>query len=303
MSPPSHGGLRTLPENWRICDEWSNCRMRRLTPPSGPGPAGRHLAYVVASTIRESRLAIGWSQGELARRAGTSQSTESRIERGLTDRVDLAAIGRLLDALQVRAEMKLEAPFLADRRRQRDPAHAHCVAYVARRLTTSEWLVQMEVEIQGKRSHGWIDVLAYRHRDRALLVIEIKTEIEDLGRIERSIGWYVREGPRARHRFGWYPRQSIGALIILDTRATADRLRANRDATAQSFPVRAEELRRWVQGESGLGSGSSRAIAAIDPASRRAAWLRPTVLDGRRSPAAYEDYADFMRHIHRVRRG
>jgi len=243
---------------------------------------------------------MGWTQKVLATRAGTSQATLSRLEAGHIDRADLATIGRLLDALQVRAEIKLEAPFLADRRRQRDRAHAYCVAYIARRLTSSGWDVQREVEIQGKRSHGWIDVLAYRHADRVLLVIEMKTEIEDLGQIERSVGWYLREGSWAAHRFGWYPRQSIGALIVLDTRATADRLRSNREAIAQSFPFRAEWLTSCLRGETAIPKWPVRALAAIDPARRRAMWLRPTVLDGRRSPAAYEDYAEFSRRLARV---
>jgi transcriptional regulator with XRE-family HTH domain len=273
--------------------------MRRLVAPPAPGPAGRHLTYVIASTTRETRLAIGWGQAELARRAGISQSTVSRLERGLLDRVDLAAVGRVFDALGSRLDMRVEVPFLADRRRQQDPAHAHCVAYVSRRLTSAGWVVEREVEVSHGRSHGWIDVLAYRQRDRVLLVIEVKTEIEDLGRIERSMGWYVREGHAAARRLGWYPRQSIGALIVLDTRAIAERLRENREAIAQSFPIRAEGLRRLVRGERGLPSGARLAVAAIDPASRRIEWLRPTVLDGRRSPAAFEDYAGFVRHLRR----
>ena len=274
--------------------------MLRRTHQTGAGPAGRHLGYVIPTAIRETRLAIGWTQKDLALRASTSQATLSRVEAGRIERADLATIGRLLDALQVRAEIKLEAPFLADRQRPRDRAHAYCVAFLARRLTISGWVAEREVEIQGKRSHGWIDVLAYRYRDRALLVIEMKTEIEDLGRIERSLGWYVREGPWAAHQFGWYPRQSIGALIVLDTRATADRLRLNREAIAQSFPLRAEWLTRCLHGETALPQRPLRALAAIDPTSRRATWLRPTVLDGRRSPAAFEDYAEFSRRLARA---
>jgi transcriptional regulator with XRE-family HTH domain len=272
--------------------------MPRVGHQTGTGPTVRHLAYVIPTVIRETRLAIGRTQADLAARASTSQATVSRVEAEQIDRADLATIGRLLDALQVRAEIKLEAPFLADRRRQRDRAHAYCVAFLARRLTMSGWIVEREVEIQGKRSHGWIDVLAYRHMDGALLVIELKTEIEDLGRIERSLGWYLREAPWAVRRFGWHPRQSIGALIVLDTRATADRLRSNRDAFAQSFPFRAEWLTRCLRGETAVRQ--VRALAAIDPASRRATWLRPTVLDGRRSAAAYENYADFSRRLARA---
>jgi transcriptional regulator with XRE-family HTH domain len=271
--------------------------MRRLASSSGQGPAGRHLAYVIASTTRETRLAIGWGQAELARHAGTSQSTVSRLERGLADRVDLATVGRIFDLMGCRLDLRVEAPFLADRRHQADPAHAHCVAYVVRRLTGAGWVTKREVEISHARSHGWIDVLAYRAADRALLVVEMKTDIEDLGRIERSMAWYEREGPMACRRVGWSVRSVIGVLMVLDTGVTQKRLRVNRDALAQTFPMPPRELRRIVEFPKAAIGRAARAIVAIDPSSRRSQWLRPTILQGRYGPAAYADYADFMRHL------
>ncbi len=251
----------------------------------------------MASTTRETRLAIGWGQAEFARRAGTSQSTVSRLERGLLDRVDLATIGRVIDAMGSRLDLRVEAPFLADRRRQQDPAHAKCVAYVVRRLMAAGWVAKREVEIGHARSHGWIDVLAYRATDRALLVVEMKTEIEDLGRIERARTWYEREAETAARRLGWAVRSVGGAIVVLDTEATEMRLRLNRDALVQTFPVRPDEVRRFIEFPGVAISRPARAIVAIDPSSRRSQWLRPTILHGRRGAAAYADYAEFMRRL------
>jgi transcriptional regulator with XRE-family HTH domain len=206
--------------------------MSQRRPQSGPGPIGRYLAYRIPATIRETRLAIGWTQRALAAKANTSQATLSRVEAGQIDRADLATIGRVLDALQVRLEIRVDAPFLADRRPQRDAAHAYCVAFIARRLMPSGWNVRREVEIQGGRSHGWIDVLAYRQGDHALLVIEMKTEIEDLRQIERSMRWYVREAPRG----GTAPRLASTAVDRRvdrsrhagDSRTSAPKSRRNR---------------------------------------------------------------------------
>jgi len=145
--------------------------------------------------------------------------------------------------------------------------------------------------------NGWIDVLGFFSRTGALVVGEVKTEIDDVGHIERAMAWYEREAPSAARRFGWNAHRIVGALIVLDTRATADRLRSNRDAIAQSFPLRADWLTRCLRGEMAIHQGSVRGLAAIDPLSRRTAWLRATVLDGRRSPAAYEDYTEFSRRL------
>jgi HTH-type transcriptional regulator/antitoxin HipB len=51
--------------------------------------------------LRPLRERKGWSQAELARRAGVNQGTISRIEAGHTKGVDLATLDRLARALGV----------------------------------------------------------------------------------------------------------------------------------------------------------------------------------------------------------
>lgn len=59
-------------------------------------------ASAVAAQLRAARLAKGWSQAELAKRAGVEQSTVSRLEAG---KYDLGR--RLLDALADALELEL----------------------------------------------------------------------------------------------------------------------------------------------------------------------------------------------------
>jgi transcriptional regulator with XRE-family HTH domain len=244
--------------------------------------------------IADLRRAIGWSQRELAARAGVSQGLVSAIENGRLPTITLATATRLLEAMGARLILDVAAPFLGDRQLQCDPAHVRCVTHVARRLGKAGWQVATEVEIGGDRSRGWIDILAFPPVTHVLLVIEIKTEIRDLGAIERTIGWYERESWAAARRRGWRPSQSVGALMVLATTANDERFGQNRDALAYGFPMRARELSTLVS--TGVArSGPRRAVAMIDPGSRRADWLRRSRLDGRRSPAPYGDYADFMR--------
>jgi hypothetical protein len=127
-----------------------------------------------------------------------------------------------------------------------------------------------------------------------LLIIEIKTEIRDLGAIERSLSWYEREAMFAAGRLGWRPRRRLGCLLLLATDANERRAAANREPLVVGFPVRARHLASVIGGTSRSGEGA-RAIAMIDPLSRRASWIRPLRIDGRRSPAPFADYADFMR--------
>jgi transcriptional regulator with XRE-family HTH domain len=257
--------------------------MQRRTP----------AVLAVAKAVLDLRSALGWSQQELGRRAGLSQPQVSAVEAGRLDGLTFRTAARLLEAMGARLAVTVDAPYLGDRPLQRDAAHARCVGHVVRRLTAAGWLIASEVEVGGDRSRGWIDVLAFHPPTGLVLVIEIKTELRDLGQIERTLGWYEREAWAAARRQGWRPRRVFGVLLLLATEANEDRVRSNRDALATGFPHRAAALTATVA--SGVSPDGGRALALIDPRSKRRQWLRPARIDGRRSASPYVDYADFMR--------
>jgi transcriptional regulator with XRE-family HTH domain len=246
---------------------------------------GRALRAALGGQVREVRLAIGWSQDDLAVRAGVSRAMVGRVETG-TVNVTLDQAGAICGALGTRVEFVFRSPFISGGRRQRDAAHARCVSYVQRRLTAEGWLTAREVEISHGRSHGWIDLLAFDPRTGRLLVIEVKTELHDVGQVERTIGWYEREAWRAARRLGWQARTATGLLLILATEAAETRLRDNRESLEAALPRRAPNI---------LEGGPGRGLALIDPAGRGREWLLRARIDGRRSAAPYIDYADFMR--------
>ena len=268
----------------------------------------------VGHAIRAARVRLGWSQTVLARRAGLSRSMVSRVERGERPRLTFATAGRILGAMGARMEVKVEAPVLAAGTWQRDPAHARLSAYVVGRLRHAGWSTATEVEVGGDRSRGWIDLLAFDAASRIVLVIELKTEIHDLGQIERTLGWYEREAWTAARRLGWRPLSVMGWLILLATGANDARVLANRASILAGFPRRSRHLTEILAGPSQRPAGTTRfhvgttqvsswtsragvgrGVAMIDPRSRRKAWVRPLVIDGRPTPSPYRDYADFMR--------
>ncbi|MBA2380473.1 MAG: helix-turn-helix domain-containing protein [Chloroflexi bacterium] len=247
-------------------------------------------------TIKQMRLRIGWTQRELARRADVSQALVSAIENGRLPTLTFATAARLIEVMGGRLIIDATQPFLADRERQRDAGHARCETYAARRLEVDGWLVETEVEVAGDRSRGWIDLLAFHPPTRTLLVVEIKTELHDLGAIERSLGWYQRESWSAARRLGWRPARVVGCLLILATEANDRRIRENSGSLRRSYPLRWRELASIVAGHSVLPTPGC-ALAMLDPRSRRVQWIRSTRDDGRRSPAPYADYIDFMTRL------
>jgi transcriptional regulator with XRE-family HTH domain len=265
-----------------------------------PDVATSHATRSVGSQIAALRKQVGLSQRG-GRRAGLSQAMVSLVETEQVRDQTFRTAERLLSAIGARLVVAVDAPFLADRERQLEPAHARCSAHVVARLRRSGWETRTEVEVGGDRSRGWIDVLAFHPGMGVLLVIEIKTEIRDFGAIERAIGWYERAGPPASRRFGWRPQAVQGCLLLLATQANDARATMARESFEVGFPIRARALEGLIAGTT-PPTREGRGVAMIDPRSRRRGWLRPMRIDGRRTPAPYVDYADFMRAIEPDRR-
>jgi transcriptional regulator with XRE-family HTH domain len=267
--------------------------IREMVRRAAAGDAERTLERTIGMTVREGRRSLGWTQSQLAARAILSRSQVAMIEGGRTN-VTLAAVGGVLDALRARPDLRIEMPHLADRRSQREPVHARCVGHVRRRLEAAGWQVATEVEVAGLRSIGWIDVIAWDSMSGILLVAEVKTELHDVGRIDRTQSWYERAAPASARTLGWRARRVVGLLLLLETEVNDDRIRLNREVLAGSFPARKLEIERWLTQPERWPPGR-RGLAMIDPRSRGKAWLRATRTDGRRSKAPYRDYAGFIR--------
>jgi transcriptional regulator with XRE-family HTH domain len=253
----------------------------------------RSALLAIAAAVLEARRARRWSQRRLAREAGISQTMISAIERAVLKDLPIATAVRVLSALDVAFGLRLAAPLATIP--IRDAAHARCVAYVARRLRSEGFEVRSEVEVRGPGWVGSIDVLAYHPVAHILLVIEVKTELHDLGALDRQLGRYERAAWVAARVIGWRPRAVTGVLLTLATQETDRRLATERSWFAERFPMRAAELRRLIHDPEHPPERGRRGLAMIDPRSRRAAWLQPTWLDHRRSPARYSDRASYLK--------
>jgi transcriptional regulator with XRE-family HTH domain len=254
----------------------------------------RRLRQRFGQATLETRRRLGWSQRELGRRCGISQAQVWRAEAGQAP-LSVGLIARIADALGLEVDLAIRAPFVAGR--QRDAAHARCSSYVQHRLEALGWTVAREVEIVHGRSHGWIDLLSFEPESRSLLIVEVKTELDDIGQIERTLSWYTREGWTAARRLHWRPARVVAWLLVLATDVNDERIRANRELLTRAFPARARE---GLAALAPAGDAAPmRLLALIDPRSRRRGWLIRCRIDGRRSLAPYPDYAGFMRRSSR----
>lgn len=252
----------------------------------------------IGRLIRDSRLLIGWTQRELADRADTSHTAIWRLETARPGPVDLAMVERVLKALGMRPSLGIDDRHLADRRRQRDGVHAVLNGYAARRIARlGGWEPPAtEVQIGAEVPRGWIDLLAFRPADRSLLVDETKTDIPDMGGLQRSVAFYEHEAPRVAEALGWRPLRTIVLVLGLDSRQFGRRLADNRDLVRSAFPGDVARVAAWLV-DPAAPRPRGWTLAVADPASRGERWLRPTTLGPRRRPPAYEDYADAARRL------
>jgi transcriptional regulator with XRE-family HTH domain len=223
-----------------------------------------------------------------------SRAYISAIECGLAN-PSLDMVARIADTLGIEIDLAARPPIVTDPR-QHDIVHSRCSGYTDRRFRRAGWDVLREVEIVHGRSHGWIDLLAFDPRTGTLLVVEVKTRIDDLGSIERQLAWYERSAMDVARAHGWRPSIVRGWLLALASDEIDGAIRANGLALAVAFPVRAAEMQLVVTGDQ-RPDLRGRGLALIDPSSRRRSWLIGSRSDGRRGAAPYRDYGDAARRF------
>ena len=152
----------------------------------------------IGLAVRALRRRRGWTQSELASRAGCSRSEVSRIERGQARDVD--RIERVLAVFGARLSIKvLWQGEELDRLLDRD--HAMLVEAMVALLTAEGWVPVPEATFSIRGERGSIDILAWHPIARVLLVIEVKSVVPDVqatlaGVARRSGTWLGRSRRR-----------------------------------------------------------------------------------------------------------
>jgi DNA-binding XRE family transcriptional regulator len=200
--------------------------------------------------LRVVRRRCRLTQAELAARAGVSQQTVSVLERGHFDGATLRLIKQVVAPLGVTVGLVLgwKGPELD---RLVDARHARLVQAVVSRLG-SDWRPVVEYSFNHYGDRGSVDVMAWHAGARALLLVEVKSELVGLEALMRSMDVKVRvvPGAIARER-GWHAN-SVGSVLVLPDEATARRA-VDRMAPVfgVALPARTVAVRRWLREPSG----------------------------------------------------
>src|SRR5688572_8603363 len=170
----------------------------------------------VGRLLRAVRVHRMWRQEDLARAAGVSRQTVSRVELGRLDGVPLGSLRRVFAAVDVRVTVAprgvgAELPRLADAH------HAAMHEDMARLFVPlDEWATVPEVTFSFFGELGSIDILAWHARSRSLLVIELKTELVDLQDTVSTLDRKVRLAMKIARERGWEPATVSTWLVIAE---------------------------------------------------------------------------------------
>ncbi len=200
------------------------------------------------ATFRAVRIKRGWRQVDVAARAHVHRSLLSAIERGHIEHVSigtLLAIARVLE-IQVTLSTRWRA---GDLDRLISGRHGRLHEVVARWFSVElpDWILAPEVSFSIYGERGVIDILAWHPGCRALLVIELKTDIVDVNALVGTMDIrrrLARDIARAR---GWEPLTVSTWVLIAGGRTNRARLAAHRSVLRSAFPIDGRRMAGWLR--------------------------------------------------------
>jgi transcriptional regulator with XRE-family HTH domain len=195
--------------------------------------------------IRALRRQRRWTQRELGRRVGMSDSRISRVERGAADRIPVASLERILAELSARLHVRVlwrgeEFDRLLDRE------HAGIVERVLQDLSLAGWTAIPEATFHVAGERGSIDVLAWHAPTRTLLVVEVKSVVPDIQATVSGLDRKARLGPVIGRERGWDAGFVARLLVLPDDRTSRRRVDAFASTFARALPARTAAVKRWL---------------------------------------------------------
>lgn len=183
----------------------------------------------------------------MAAAAGVSSSTVSRIERGHIGSLSVDTVGAVAASLDIRLDL-LPRWRAGDLDRLLNGRHSALHESVARSFRElREWVVRPEVSFSMYGERGVIDLLAWHPTRRALLVIELKTDIVDVNDLLGTADRKRRLAPKVAAELGWQAASVSSWLIVAPGRTNRRRIAAHGAVLRNAFPIDGRGIGGWIR--------------------------------------------------------
>jgi transcriptional regulator with XRE-family HTH domain len=202
----------------------------------------------VGRLFRTVRIQRGLRQRDLGDLAGCSQRWVAELELGRLDAMSIGTVRAVGDILELR--VTVDAWWRrGDGIRLLDAVHASLVERTLRTLTEAGWLVVPEWSFNHFGERGSVDIIAWHDATRTLLIIEVKSRLDDVQELLHTFGRKVRLAPDllAKER-GWVPANIATMLVVGDGNASREVVRRHATTFDTRWPERTARCKAFVRG-------------------------------------------------------
>ena len=202
----------------------------------------------LGSAVRLLRHRRGLTQAALAARAGVSAPSISRIERGHIDSFAVRTIRAVANELDIRVDV-VPRWRSGDLDRLLNHRHGAFHEIVARWFGAKlpAWILAPEVSFSIYGERGVIDILAWHPGRRALLIIELKTDIVDVNDLAGSADRRRRLARKIAAERGWDPVSVSVWVVVAPGRTNRRRVAAHQAMLRSAFPADGRAIGTWLR--------------------------------------------------------
>lgn len=197
----------------------------------------------IVRTLRAVRRRKGWSQRQLALKLGISKSEMSRWETTALETTSVLELERWTTALNAHVILDLRVD---GERPLTDLKHAAMQNWLVARLRALGWVVEAEPSFNHFGDRGRIDALAFHPHVRIVLVVEIKTRLDDVQDLIGRLDVKRRLAPIMATERGWQSIAIVPAIVVAEGRTARRRIAAH-DALFATFTLRARAAVAWLR--------------------------------------------------------
>ena len=233
-------------------------------------------------TIRVARIRRGWRQQDLADVAHVSRATVSRMERGHLGSLPLDLIRAVCSALEIRLDLvprwrggDLDRMIGA----RHSSLHESVARVIARDFTAWTMVPEVSFSIWGER--GVIDLVMWHPGRRAMLLIELKTELVDANELLATFDRKRRLARQVAKERGWDPQTISAWIIVAEARTNERRIAEHRTMLRGAYPADGRAMRRFLRDP----TGSVAALSLWSASASMGRCLAPTRRVRRACPA------------------
>lgn len=201
----------------------------------------------LGAVLRAVRIRRGLRQADVARLARVSDVTVSRIERGHLEATTFGTVAQVARAIEVTVDLRAWSR-AGDVERLLNARHAMLVEDLVTALSRFGWLARPEASFNERGERGFIDVLAWHPTFRALLLIEVKTEIVDVGELLGTLDRKRRLAPAVARGIGWPAGSGVAvALIVGESHTNRRRVGEHSASLHAALAGDGRQLRRYLR--------------------------------------------------------